>query len=64
MKEILKRVAGASTTIKVLMALQVFLIGLGVAELFDACMWKHGLFLIIVNAAFLYVNYEWNTRAY
>jgi hypothetical protein len=64
MKEILKRVAGASTTIKVLMALQVILIGMGVAELFDPCMWKHGLFMIVVNAAFLYVNYEWNTRTY
>ena len=61
MKEILKRVAGASTTIKVLMALQVILIGMGVAELIDPCMWKHGLFMIVVNAAFLYINYEWNT---
>jgi len=62
MKKILTRVAGATTTIKVLMALQVVLLGMGLAELFNPCMWKHGLFMISVNATFLYVNYKWNTQ--
>lgn len=62
MKKIFAQVAKATAPIKVLMAAQVILIGIGVAELFNPCEFKHGLFMIVVNGAFLYINYKWNTE--
>ena len=61
MKKIFAQVAKATTPIKVIMALQVFFIGWGAAQLLQPGAFKHGLFLIAFNGAFLYVNYKWNT---
>lgn len=62
MKKIFTQVAKAPAIIKAIMALQVFFIGLGVAELFEPNAIKHGLFMIALNGVFLYVNYKWNTE--
>lgn len=62
MKKIFAQVAKATTPIKVIMALQVFFIGFGIAELFEPGAFKHGLFMIALNGVFLYVNYKWNTE--
>ena len=62
MKEIFAQVAKAPAVIKAIMALQVFFIGFGVAELFEPGAIKHGLFMIALNGVFLYVNYKWNTE--
>ena len=63
MKKIFAQVAKATTPIKIIMALQVFFIGWGVAQLFEPGAFKHGLFLIVLNGAFLYMNYKWNTES-
>ncbi|CAB4143127.1 hypothetical protein UFOVP450_74 [uncultured Caudovirales phage] len=67
MKKIFAQVAKAPAVIKALMAVQVILIGIGIAELFDPCDFKHGLFMIVINGSFLYLNYfmhKWNTETH
>ena len=61
MKKVFTQVAKASAVIKAIMALQVFFIGWGVAQLFQPGAFNHGLFMIALNGAFLYMNYKWNT---
>ena len=63
MKKIFAQVAKATIPIKMIMALQVFFIGWGVAQLFLPGAFKHGLFLIVLNGAFLCMNYKWNTES-